>query len=170
MAIIKNNNSHAMRGLMVLVSVGIFMFGSITALASGTNNAEQRKAMTLEAEQLLANLGYWIKKIDGASDDSTRQAVIAFQKVNGLKRTGVLNDRILEAIREASRPTAKYAGAAHVEIDITRQVIFLVNDDGLVTNILSTSTGSGEKYFSDGKWERAYTPRGKFVITRQIKG
>jgi peptidoglycan hydrolase-like protein with peptidoglycan-binding domain len=170
MAIIKNNNSQTMRILLVLVSVGIFMLGSITTLASGTNDSEQRKARTLEAEQLLANLGYWITKVDGASDDSTRQAVIAFQKVNGLKRTGILNDQFLEALREASRPTAKYSGAAHVEIDITRQVIFLVNDDGQVTNVLSTSTGSGEKYLSDGKWERAYTPRGKFTIARQIKG
>jgi Uncharacterized protein conserved in bacteria len=170
MAIIKNNNIRTIRSLTALVSVGIFMLCSLAALASGTNNAEQRKARTLEAKQLLAKLGYWITKVDGAYDDSTRQAVIAFQKVNGLKRTGILNDRFLETLREASSPTAKYSGPAHVEIDITRQVIFLVNDDGQITNVLSTSTGSGEKYFSDGKWERAYTPRGKFTITRQIKG
>jgi lipoprotein-anchoring transpeptidase ErfK/SrfK len=73
-------------------------------------------------------------------------------------------------MRSASRPTPKYAGEAHVEIDITRQVIFLVDGGGQVTNVLSTSTGSGERYFSEGKWDRAYTPRGQFRITRQIKG
>ena len=63
------------------------------------------------------------------------------------------------------------AGPAHAEVDISRQVIFLVDDEGQVTRVLSTSTGSGERYrSSDGKWARAYTPRGSFKITRQIKG
>jgi len=61
-------------------------------------------------------------------------------------------------------------GSAHVEIDISRQVILLVNDEGVVTNVLSTSTGNGARYFSEGKWETAYTPRGTFKIQRQIKG
>ena len=156
--------------LMVIALAGLILLGGINAFAAGTNSAEERKAKTLEAEQILYNLGYWVTKVDGASDDSTRQAVMAFQKVQGLKRTGVLDDQVLDAIRNASRPTAKYSGAAHVEIDITRQVIFLVDSNGEVTKVLSTSTGSGERYFADGKWERAYTPRGHFVISRQIHG
>ena len=39
---------------------------------------------------MLSSLGYWITNVDGSSDDSTRQGIIAFQKVEGLKRTGVL--------------------------------------------------------------------------------
>jgi lipoprotein-anchoring transpeptidase ErfK/SrfK len=154
---------------MLSALVGILALGTINAFASG--NADQRRAKTLQAEQMLADLGYWITTVDGASDDSTRQAVMAFQKVNGLKRTGVLTDDVIEAIKNSSRATAKYSdGAAHVEIDISRQVILLVDNGGQVTKVLSTSTGSGERYFSQGKWERAYTPRGKFVISRQIHG
>lgn len=130
----------------------------------------EKAARTQEAETLLANLGYWITSVDGKSDDSTRQGVIAFQKVNGLKRTGVLDDKLIQALRTANRPLPRYSGEAHVEIDISRQVIFLVNDAGEVTNVLSTSTGSGERYFSEGKWQTAYTPRGNFRIQRQIKG
>jgi lipoprotein-anchoring transpeptidase ErfK/SrfK len=153
---------------MVFGLTAMMAAGSINVFASG--NAELRRAKTFEAEEILAGLGYWITTIDGASDDSTRQAIIAFQKVEGLKRTGVLNDQVLDALRNASRPIAKYDGAAHVEIDITRQVILLVGDDGQVTRVLSTSTGSGERYFSQGRWDRAYTPRGRFVISRQIHG
>ena len=131
---------------------------------------EAKTARVMEAESLLANLGYWITTVDGKSDDSTRQAVIAFQKVHGLKRTGVLDDKVLQAMRLAMTPSPKHTGAAHVEIDISRQVIFLVNDAGHVTKVLSTSTGSGERYFSEGKWQRAYTPRGTFKIQRQIRG
>jgi len=158
------------RSLMMMSVVAITLVGAAGTFASGNAEAEARKAMTFQAEQTLADLGYWITKVDGVSDDSTRQAVIAFQKVEGLKRTGVLNDQVLDALRNASRPTAKFDGAAHVEIDITRQVIFLVDDQGQVTKVLSTSTGSGVRYQSEGKWERAYTPRGHFVISRQIHG
>lgn len=132
--------------------------------------AEAKAARIMEAEAVLSNLGYWITKVDGKSDDSTRQGIIAFQKVHGLKRTGVLDDKVLSLMRVAATPAPKYTGPAHVEIDISRQVIFLVNDAGQVTKVLSTSTGSGERYFSQGKWQRAYTPRGVFKIQRQIRG
>jgi len=132
--------------------------------------AEMKAAKNQEAEQILSSLGYWITKVDGKYDDSTRQGVIAFQKVEGLKRTGMIDGKVLTALRLASRPTAKHGGPAHVEIDISRQVIFLVNDEGVVTNVLATSTGNGERYLSEGKWDRAYTPRGTFKIERQIKG
>lgn len=135
-----------------------------------TNAAAIRAARIQEAESILTSLGYWITKVDGKSDDSTRQGIIAFQKVEGLKRTGVLDENVLRALRLADKPVAKYAGAAHVEIDISRQVIFLVDDSGQVTKVLSTSTGNGERYFSEGKWQKAYTPRGTFKITRQIRG
>ena len=146
---------------------------TMTAAFAGTTeklSPTEKAARVKEAESLLSNLGYWITSVDGRSDDSTRQGIIAFQKVQGLKRTGVLDDKVLQAMRIAMTPLPKYAGSAHVEIDISRQVIFLVNDAGQVTKVLSTSTGSGEKYFSEGKWQRAYTPRGNFKIQRQIKG
>ena len=132
--------------------------------------AKGRAAKIKEAEQILSNLGYWITKVDGRSDDSTRQGIIAFQKVEGIKRTGVLDDNILSKLRAANRPVAKHQGPAHVEIDISRQVILLVDDAGQVTKVLATSTGNGERYFSEGKWQKAYTPRGTFKIQRQIRG
>ena len=161
---------HLSRQTIIFAFMAIIAFGGVSSFASGNSETELRRARTLEAERILFDLGYWITKVDGASDDSTRQAIIAFQKVEGLKRTGILNDQVLEALRDASSPAAKYVGPAHVEIDISRQVIFLVGDDGQVAKVLSTSTGSGERYFSQGKWDRAYTPRGRFVISRQIHG
>ena len=170
MALITNFFSTSRR-MVIMALAAVILVGATSSFASGNGEAEARKAKTLAAEQTLADLGYWITKVDGVSDDSTRQAIIAFQKVNGLKRTGVLNDEVLNAIQNASRPNAKYNdGTAHVEIDISRQVIFLVDESGQVTKVLSTSTGSGAKYVENGKTERAYTPRGHFVISRQIHG
>ena len=118
MAII-TGKSRAIRGLMLSALVALIALGGVDAFASG--KAEALRAKTLQAEQILADLGYWVISVDGASDDSTRQAIMAFQKVEGLKRTGVLTDQVLEAMRNASRPAAKHSGAAHVEIDIARQ-------------------------------------------------
>ena len=151
--------------LFILIAV------SANAYANETTAAAKLKAARVqEAEQILSELGYWIMKVDGKSDDSTRQGIIAFQKVEGLKRTGVLDDKVLTALRLADRPVPKHGGEAHIEIDIARQVILLVNETGEVTKVLSTSTGNGERYFSEGKWQKAVTPRGTFKVQRQIKG
>jgi len=155
----------------LLLAAIILTIASANAYATETPSAEKVKAARVqEAEQILSSLGYWITKVDGRSDDSTRQGIIAFQKVEGLKRTGVLDSKMLQTLRLATRPVPKHKGAAHVEIDISRQVILLVDDAGQVTNVLSTSTGSGQRYLSEGKWQTAYTPRGTFKIQRQIKG
>ena len=157
-------------GKFSLLSVLFLTIAAANVFANETPSASKAAAKVQEAEQILSNLGYWITKVDGKTDDSTRQGIIAFQKVEGLKRTGVLDDSVLMAMRLAARPTPKHQGAAHVEIDITKQVILLVNDEGIVTNVLSTSTGNGARYFSEGKWQTASTPRGTFRIQRQIKG
>ena len=69
--------------------------------------AEAKAARIQEAEILLSNLGYWITRADGKSDDSTRQGIIAFQKVHGLKRTGVLDENVLNAMRVATTASPK---------------------------------------------------------------
>lgn len=154
---------------ILLLLVGIIITDRAAA-NTPEQNADPKVARLMEAESLLADLGYWVVSVDGKTDASTKHAVTAFQKVEGLKRTGVLDDATLERMRTAQRPLPKYVDVAHVEIDITRQVIFVVDDSGTVTHILPTSTGNNQKYFSEGKWEKAYTPRGRFKVQRQIKG
>jgi lipoprotein-anchoring transpeptidase ErfK/SrfK len=125
----------------------------------------------LEVEQRLSDLGYWITKVDGKSDDSTRQAIIAFQKIERRKRTGVLSAADMALLEKASRPAAKYAsGPAHVEVDIGRQVLFYVGDDGTVKHILPVSTGSEKKYFDDNQWQTAHTTRGNFKVQWKYNG
>ena len=125
----------------------------------------------LEVERLLSDLGYWISKVDGVTDASTRHAITAFQKVEGRKRTGTLSAADLEALRFARRPEAKFqTGAAHIEIDISRQVLFLTDNSGTVVRILPVSSGNEKRYFDQGKWQVAHTPRGHFQIRRKING
>jgi hypothetical protein len=125
----------------------------------------------LETERLLDGLGYWITKVDGVADGSTRQAILAYQKVQGLKRTGTLRPADIDALREAKRPEARYTtGADHVEIDVSRQVLFFVDAAGSVQRVLPVSSGNEKKYFDQGMWQIAHTPRGRFHFTHKING
>lgn len=148
----------------------IFAANEAVMAQQSSQQSKNKKAQILEAETLLSGLGYWVLNVDGIADASTKHALTAFQKVENRKRTGILNASELKALRSASSPKPKLTGEAHIEVDITRQVLFLVDENGVVNHILPISSGSGEKYQQDGNWEVAYTPRGTFKIERQIKG
>ena len=156
----------------MLLLIGALVSSALAANNNGGEAAIQNRSQISEAEQILANLGYMVTNSDGRMDVITRHAVMAFQKVEGMKRTGVLTSSVLERLRAASAPAPKYNGPAHVEVDITRQVLFVVDDEGKVTTIVPVSTGSGERYFDKtrGKWDVANTPRGEFKIQRKING
>ena len=154
--------------LCLIIVLALFS-DSIRGQTSGQCKTLQNEQV-YEAEMLLINLGYWITKVDCVKDTSTNHALIAFQKVEKLKRTGILTKELLNNIRNASRPSPKYMEASHIEIDITRQVLFLVNNAGIVERILPVSTGNEKKYFDQGKWQVAHTPRGIFEIERKIAG
>ena len=157
---------------LILFGAAFVFLSSAVHIVTAQNNSSRKPRASLipEAEKLLADLGYWIKKVDGKKNDSTYHAITAFQKVEGRRRTGVLTTKELDAMRLASRPAAKYTGAAHIEVDSARQVLFLVDENGKVTHILPVSTGNDKKYVSGGKKQTANTPRGDYKITRQIAG
>ena len=140
------------------------------AAAEPTASRSTPDQAMLEAEQLLSDLGYWVLKVDGVADASTRHAIVAFQKVENRKPTGKLSAGDRKALKLAQRPVAKYPGGPHVEVDITRQVLFLTDEQGSVRYILPVSTGSEKEYFDQGKWQIAHTVRGRFKIYRKING
>ncbi len=135
------------------------------AAASRLNREE-----ILEAERRLGELGYWTGEADGTWDLLSRHALVAFQKVQGRERTGRLTQTELQALRGADRPLPLEGGPAHVEIDIRRQALFVVGDEGVVVKVLPVSTGNEGSYFDQGKWQRAHTPRGRFTVQRKIEG
>jgi len=124
----------------------------------------------LDAEQLLSNLGYWTGPVDGDFDAGSRHALIAFQKVEGRQRTGKLTKNELQAMRMATRPLPRRTDYAHFEIDLSRQVLFIVDTTGSVTHILPVCTGNERPYVDHGQTHRAHTPRGTFKVLRKIAG
>jgi L,D-transpeptidase catalytic domain/Putative peptidoglycan binding domain len=124
----------------------------------------------LAAERRLSELGYWTGPVDGTFDSGSRHALIAFQTVEGRKRTGKLTRAELQALLSAQRPLPKYSGYAHIEIDLNRQVLFIVDATGTVAHILPVCTGNEKTYIDHGEIHRAHTPRGTFRVLRKIAG
>ncbi|MCI0661213.1 MAG: L,D-transpeptidase family protein [Acidobacteria bacterium] len=122
------------------------------------------------AEQRLAELGYWTGRIDGQWDTASHHALIAFQKVEGLKRTGRLTASVFEVLQNANRPEALESGPPHIEVDLARQVLFIVDDTGTVTRILPVSTGSGKPFKSEGWVRDAITHPGRYRVFNKIPG
>jgi hypothetical protein len=136
----------------------------IESVGTSLTRAEKR-----EAERRLFELGYWTGAIDGVIDQTTRSALIAFQKWEGRSVTGKLTLRELEAMRSAANPEAREIGYAHVEVDLDRQVMLLVGEepanlDHFRVRILPVSTGSGKPFIEEGQTSIAYTPRGRFLV------
>jgi lipoprotein-anchoring transpeptidase ErfK/SrfK len=134
------------------------------------SKASITEAEIAEAKQALSALGYWLNTEVNGQDASLRHALIAFQKIEGRPRTGILTSKELIAIRQARAPQPRERNVAHIEVDLTRQVLFVVNDVGLITHILPVSSGSGEWFTEGGRTRQAITPRGRFKVTHQIKG
>lgn len=124
----------------------------------------------LEAEQLLSSLGYWTGPIDSTLDPASRHALIAFQKVEGRQRTGRLTKDELQALRTAARPIPRHTNYAHIEIDLGRQVLFMVDATGSITHILPVCTGNEKSYVDHGQTHIAHTPSGEFKVLRKIAG
>jgi L,D-transpeptidase-like protein/putative peptidoglycan binding protein len=141
----------------------------VIAGAPQKKRASLTRAEIIEAERRLTELGYWTGPVDGRLDEGTASALIAFQKWEGREITGKLTLQELEAIRNGVAPKPKDLGYEHVEVDVDRQVLMLVNEQGAV-RVLPVSTGNDKQFMDQGQMSVAYTPRGRFVVYDKTYG
>jgi peptidoglycan hydrolase-like protein with peptidoglycan-binding domain len=135
----------------------------------GKQQVSLTRAQVRETESRLSDLGYWTGAIDGLIDPATRSALIAFQKWEGRLITGQLNLDEIEAIRNSAAPKPRDHGYSHVEVDLDRQVLLMVNSEGSV-RVLPVSTGNDQPFIDEGQTSIAYTPRGRFVVYEKTTG
>src|SRR5690349_10972400 len=124
MRLTSRTNSDYRRYFCMLMAILILMLGAFNEAIYARKARSGRKAHQpdltateiLEAEQRLGELGYWTGPVDGIFDVGSMHALIAFQKVNGLKPTGRMTQAELQAIRSAVRPLPQEGGYAHIEV------------------------------------------------------
>ena len=159
-----------LRSIVIFTILALIVLVAGSIQANATVHQQLSVAEKLEAEQRLAELGYWTGPVDGQLDPAFHHALIAFQKVERRTRSGRLTHEELDSLRNARRPFPKNVGFPHVEIDLTRQVLFLVQADGLITHVLPVSSGNEKPYMDHGQRHVAHTPRGSFKVLRQVRG
>lgn len=139
----------------------------------GQFRAGDEGAEIAEMQKKLEALGYRPGTTDGRYGAETASAVLAFQKAEGLERDSIAGAEVLGRLDEpqAAGPKSDAAGP-RVEVDLDRQIMFVIDPAGNVTTI-NVSTGSGREYQSaeEGKGiVTAHTPTGDFVVERSIDG
>lgn len=122
----------------------------------------------------LLELGFWLSGVDGEYGLTTKQAVMAFQKYVGLPADGRVDDWTAFMLTETTeKPHGKTDTGTLVEIDKTRQLLFLVTE-GKTQWIFNTSTGNGKEYTEEDKNTPgefvtgvSLTPDGLFKVNRE---
>jgi len=129
----------------------------VETYARQSSGSEGILVQILEAR--LTALSYPCGPLDGVYDYRTRDAVMAFQKVERLPRDGVAGAAVWERLFSSGTPTPRLsAPGRRAEVDLKRQVLFMIEDDQVVkivhvsTGKLGTPTGHGKVFRKDPGW------------------
>ena len=116
-----------------------------------------RGPSVLALERRLAELRYVLRGVDSVYGQDTYEAVLAFQKVHGLPRTGRVEPWFWRRLAAANVPRPQ-RGGDYIEVDKSRQVLYDVHA-GEVRKVVHVSTGA-----------TGNTPIGTWQVYRKVPG
>jgi N-acetylmuramoyl-L-alanine amidase len=141
---------------------GSLALGTSPASAKGSVLHQGDRGSAVKTMQKdLAARGYWCGSADGSFGPTTLQAVYALQKAAGLAKDGAFGPKSRAALAKGTRPKPRITSGTAFEVDKKKQLLYCISG-GKLKYILNTSTGSGKKYYSGGRWKTATTPSGDF--------
>jgi N-acetylmuramoyl-L-alanine amidase len=153
-------------GVMVLAALGSVAVGTGPANATLATTANpvlrtgSHGAAVVRLQRRLTALHYDVGPIDGSFGPQTFHGVVAFQKVNGLSRDGIVGPRTWAALAHPVVPRPRRTlSSTSLEVNLSRQVVYLARN-GVVLRIMDASTGKAS----------TPTPLGRFTIQRRIDG
>jgi N-acetylmuramoyl-L-alanine amidase len=116
-----------------------------------------RGPAVLALKQRLSALGYALPGVDSGFGYATYEAVVAFQKVHGLPRTGRVGSGFWRRLFRSSAPRPR-VGGDYLEVDKSRQLLMEVRN-GKVERVIHVSTGA-----------TGNTPVGTWRVYREVFG
>jgi lipoprotein-anchoring transpeptidase ErfK/SrfK len=125
-------------------------------------------------QQRLLDLGFWLPGANGSYDWVTQQAVMAFQKYNGLQPSGTADQTTTDLLNLAPyRVLGQGWDKDMIEVDKTKQLLYVIQG-GRTVWVFNTSTGSGATYSEPNQRTPggmvsgvADTPEGTFKVYSQ---
>lgn len=117
-----------------------------------------RGRAVLALERRLKALRHVLRGVDRSYRSDTYEAVLAFQKVHGMARTGRVSRSVWAALGRAHVPRPRVARGNHVEVSKTLQVLYEVRR-GKVVRVVHVSTGA-----------TGNTPVGKWHVYSKVPG
>ena len=117
-----------------------------------------RGASVLALERRLMELRYALRGVDTVYGSDTFEAVLAFQKVHRLARTGRVDAGFWRLLARAGIPEPRSRGSDHIEVDKGRQILLDVRG-GEVARVVHVSTGA-----------TGNTPLGTWHVYRKVTG
>jgi hypothetical protein len=125
-------------------------------LAVGSQNPA-----VLDLTHQLRALHYAVPPASSSFSWELVDSVYAFEKVQGLDRTGVVDSSFWTRLVDPREPAPRYTQPAdHIEVDKAHQVLYIVRG-GQIALIVPVSTAGIPGY---------YTPTGRFAIYRKVTG
>ena len=112
----------------------------------------------LALKRRLAELRFALPGIDAGYGYRTYEAVLAFQKLHGLSRTGRMGAAEWRTLWRTSAPRPRVASGDYLEVDKSRQIVMEVRD-GKVDRVIHASTGA-----------TGNTPVGTWRVYREVFG
>ncbi|HEY3068980.1 MAG TPA: L,D-transpeptidase family protein [Gaiellaceae bacterium] len=100
-----------------------------------------RGPAVLALERELAARHFVLRGVNRYYGFDTYEAVLAFQKVKRMARTGRVTATVWYRLSRSGIPHARIARGSHIEVDKTRQVLFEVRR-GAVARVVHVSTGA----------------------------
>ena len=138
--------------------------------APARNLAPGMKGADVKAlQQRLSALKYYLGKPDGQFGGDTQAALWAFQEINGIKVTGVVDAATKKAlVHPRTYKSASYSGkrATRVEVSQALEVLVLYKNNQIA---LISHVSSGGGYFYNGG-SQAVTPNGTYNTTVFMPG
>jgi lipoprotein-anchoring transpeptidase ErfK/SrfK len=107
---------------------------------------------------------------EGLAGQTNQWMAEAKPRINQTSSNRPETARSAAAKSEATIDALSFSQAARIDVDLSRQMLSVIDGSGRVMRVLPISSGSGGWYVSEGERRRAVTPTGRFRVYRKIPG
>ncbi len=112
-----------MKHYLKIIIMALIMLSVFSVCVSALSKMGSRSEEVRSIQQVLKNQGYYTGNIDGIFGTATKNAVIAFQRENGLKVDGIAGKETLKALNITDANYDSYGGYSSSDYELLARII-----------------------------------------------